>query len=325
MKTLIIVVLSFIASQLSSAQETLRITTWNIEHLGGSGRGLGGIGSGTLGERTPAQMEQIAKLIEDSLHSDIIAIQEVALNRLANAIKKNDMLDTLLLFLGTEWKYVIGSTGKDEQIGHQVDNLQNAFLWNSSRVTLIKDFDMNIPNIEIGKDKHAFDRQPLVGYFEAIDATEANRTDFLLVNVHFKSGQDNDENHLAAMVIIERNLNKFLKSNSIKESDRAILGDFNDNPFDERYSDLMYTYMQSKKYIDLKTEGIGATRMNDGLTSIIDHILVNNSIRNEMNEVVAEKYIPSTDSTELALWRRIFSDHFPISFELRISSDTDVD
>jgi endonuclease/exonuclease/phosphatase family metal-dependent hydrolase len=179
---------------------------------------------------------------------------------------------------------------------------------------------MDFENIKIGKN--AFDRHPLVGYFEAIKKGEENQTDFLLVNVHLKSGQNNDENHLGAMVIIEQNLKDYLKDHGIKESDKVILGDFNDNPYDERYFDLLYRYMEHRKYVDLVTEDLGATRMDDDLKSIIDHVLVNSSFKNEMVEVKAKRYFPTSD---LAEWRKIYSDHFPISIEVKVRKDGDVD
>jgi len=306
------------------AKDPIRITTWNIEHLGSYGRGLGGIGSGSLGFRTDAQLQDIASFIKDTLKSDIVAIQEVALNNYVYGIKINDKLEKLVEYLGEDWEYVIGSTGGTEEIGYLSRNMQNAFLWNTTRVKLIKSFDLELENILVGTTQ-AFSRLPLAGYFEALHATKTDRTDFLLVNVHLKSGQDNNENHLAAMVIIEQSLSPFLKANSIKESDRVILGDFNDNPYDERYFDFLYQYMADKKYTDLTTEDIGATRMDNNLTSIIDHVLVNSSMQLEMKDVQAEKYMPSLDHNELAQWRKTYSDHFPITFEVKVLKDKDVD
>ena len=36
----------------------IKVTTWNIEHLGSDGRGLGGIGAGNLGHRTDDQLRE---------------------------------------------------------------------------------------------------------------------------------------------------------------------------------------------------------------------------------------------------------------------------
>jgi exonuclease III len=96
-------------------------------------------------------------------------------------------------------------------------------------VRLVKAFNFSFTNEYVGQ-KRLFDRLPLVGYFQALkDGSDTN--DFLLVNVHLTSGQNNDENHLAAMVIIEQNIKNHLKREGIKESDKIVLGDFNDNQF----------------------------------------------------------------------------------------------
>lgn len=324
MKKLILTMSMLLIFLLLYPQDPIRITTWNLEHLGSYGRGLGGIGSGYLGLRTDNQLEDISTFIRDTLKSDIVAIQEVALNDIVYGTKSNEKLDKIVEYLGEDWEYVIGSTGREELIGTQKENMQNAFLWNTTRVNLIKSFDLDIPNILVGKTR-AFDRLPFAGYFESLNPNKPDRTDFLLVNVHFKSGQDNNENHLAAMVILEQSISPILKSNSVKESDRVILGDFNDNPYDSRYFDFLYQYMDHKKYKDLTTEAMGATRMDNNLTSIIDHVLVNSSIQIEMKNIEAEKYMPSEDHDKLAAWRKTYSDHFPITFEVKVVKDNDVD
>lgn len=154
-----------------------------------------------------------------------------------------------------------------------------------------------------------------------------------LVNVHLTSGQNNDENHLAAMVIIEQNMNIQLKREGIKESDRIVLGDFNDNQFAKnadgtpKYMDLLYKYMELKKFDCLVTEQIGATRMDANLTSIIDKILVNSSAKRHLQDTAVTKYMPPDSSTSgLAEWRKTYSDHFPLMIEIKVANqDDDVD
>ena len=132
------------------------------------------------------------------------------------------------------------------------------------------------------------------------------------------------------MVIIEQNLNHFLNRNRIRETDRIVLGDFNDNPYAKRddgtplYTNLLYQYMAFRKYRDLVTETSKATRMNIGLTSVIDHVLINNSADKHIPTGKATVFRPS-DSTPhgLAAWRRTYSDHFPVLFELKIEDEDD--
>jgi len=208
-------------------------------------------------------------------------------------------------------------------------NLFCAFLWNANRVNILDAFPLDVPNPHLA-GANIFPRIPLVGYFEAIEDGDGTN-DFVLINLHLKSGQHHDENHMIAVVVLEHGLTTGLHSNAIKESDRIVLGDFNDNPYAERvngkqrFSDALYDHMAFKGYMDLVTEDFHSTRMNTSLTSIIDHILVNVSARQHILQEKADIFLPGPNST-FGTWRKTFSDHFPISFKLKIdNSDDDVD
>ena len=83
--------------------------------------------------------------------------------------------------------------------------------------------------------------------------------------------------------------------------------------------------MAFKGYRDLVTKEVGFTRMNLNLDSVIDHILVNRSAKRHIPDDEADKFVPGPPH-QFATWRRTFSDHFPLSFRLRIESgDDDVD
>jgi len=210
--------------------------------------------------------------------------------------------------------------------------LFNAILWNGNRVNRLNTFAMDLPDDELAGEP-LFKRQPVVGYFEALRNGQGTN-DFVMVGVHLASGQTNDENHLIAMVLLEHGLSAALAANEVQESDRIILGDFNDNPYAtsstgrRRFSNALYTHMEFKRYEDLVTEDFHSTRMDDNLTSVIDHVLVNSSVRLDMpSPATASIFLPGNgDSTTFGAWRGTFSDHFPISFTLNVrTSDTDVD
>lgn len=57
-----ILITVFVISLICSCQATekVRVATWNIEHLGSPGRGLGGIGSGNLPMRTVISLPILA-------------------------------------------------------------------------------------------------------------------------------------------------------------------------------------------------------------------------------------------------------------------------
>ncbi len=171
---------------------------------------------------------------------------------------------------------------------------------------------------------------PVALYFEARVTGQTNRNDIVLVNVHLASGQSNDENHAIAMIALEHGLRGFLEDNEVTESDRIILGDFNDNPHaltaagNPRFIQSLYQHMGTKRYTDLVPASLNFTRMNNNLTSLIDHILVNNSAQNHISSTVAVRFTPGASST-FANWRQTFSDHFPLSITLQVQADDDVD
>lgn len=316
---------------LLASAENLIIASWNIENLGGSGRGFGpGYGAGNLPKRTNADIEKMADFIKHEIKADVIASQEVAINDFDGELAKNDKLDLLCQKLGGDWKYYL-STSRDGHIPSSHGNIFCAFIYDGSKVNLAKTVEMDLDNLYIGS-KQAFDRRPLLGYFEVKNGNDTVN-DFLIVNLHLASGQGNDENHLAAMVIIEQNLNYFLRRNRIKESDRIFLGDLNDNPYatnqqgNPRYTDLLYKYMAHRGYRNLITKESKSTRMNRGLTSVIDHVLINSSADKHIPTQKAKVYHPpSLAANDLAKWRRTYSDHFPVLFKIKVESrDDDVD
>ncbi len=126
-----------------------------------------------------------------------------------------------------------------------------------------------------------------------------------------------------------------LAKHAVTESDRIILGDFNDNPSlknpsgTQKFSKALYEHMKFKGYVDLATDDLKATRMNSNLNSLIDHILVNKGAKADVPADTATIFRPGGGDGNPALfasWREIFSDHFPLSFKLTVrSSDTDAD
>jgi len=169
-------------------------------------------------------------LIKDTLKSDVIAIQEVSFTHMSSSgVPRCKPLDKIVDFLGLSWRYW---TPWIDEIPDGHDNLFVVFLYNTSRVRLLDAYTMDVPNHKLGLGGYAlFPRVPQVGYFEAKQNGQG-KNDFALVNLHLKSGQPNEENQMVAMVVLEYELKRSLFRNGIKESDRIILGDFNDNPYE---------------------------------------------------------------------------------------------
>ncbi|MBN1646554.1 MAG: hypothetical protein JW874_00855 [Spirochaetales bacterium] len=311
----------------TEAQDTVRVATWNIEHLGTDGRGFGGgYGAGSLPRRTDAQLAAIGIFIRDSLQADVLALQEIAISHIENGLPRSAELDKICLTMGPGWQYALPPLKSD----HSEKSLYVAFLWNGEHIRPRRISPLDLENPELaGND--LFDRIPLAGCFEAVAAGET-KNDFLLVNVHLSSGKHNEENHLIAMTLIEYSLNRQLREMGISESDRIILGDFNDNPYqkkengDPAYSPALYTHMRFKGYSDYVCEDFHSTRMDNRLQSIIDHILINNSAaRHVVQNGRAEIWIPPDAPSSFADWRVTYSDHFPLFFDITVRSDDDSD
>jgi len=314
------------------ADESVNITSWNVEHLGSSGRGFGGgFGGGNLPLRTDDQLNDIGVFIGTTLRPDVLALQEVSITSVdedGHSISKQ--LALIVESAGSNWKYYLPPKGPD----HTVNSMYVGFMWNNDVVKGVSFAPMDLPqDLELaGKD--LFDRIPVVGYFEARNGSKTTN-DFALVNVHMASGKGHDENHLIAMTLIEFELNKQLKNMGVKESDRIILGDFNDNPYEltksgskAKYSGALYEHMEFKGYKDYVVEGFHATRMDSALRSVIDHVLVNSSAQKHLvaGQDQAAIYLPEGGEASFAQWRKTYSDHFPVSIQLKVSgSDDDVD
>lgn len=301
--------------------ETVTLGSWNLEHLGSPGRGLG---YRDLPPRSNRQLRDIAVFI-DELGISALALQEVAITGFESDRPLSAPLEKICSALGPDWDYVLMGDPENPPPAGSIHNMQNAFIWNGTYLNLLDSFPLLVESVNVG-DKNTFDRIPYAAWFET---TEGN--DFLLINLHLTSGQDNDENHLAAMVTVERNIGQSLRSRDITESDRIVLGDFNDNPWalntrgEPAFLDLLYRYMEKKGYRDLMTEAFPFTRSNKNLDSRIDHILINRSALRHFEEGSFRIPYPSKDLRELQIWRESYSDHLPLLFELVMSRDDDRD
>ncbi len=332
-KTIVFVFVFLFALQTSRAvaEDYIKVTTWNIEHLGTEGRGFGGgYGGGDLPLRTDPQLKKIGKFIRDELKSDVVALQEIAITYLEDHVtyyeSRSKELDVITNEMGDNWKYYLPPKHQN----HHGSSMYVGFIWNSDTIKALKLRPLYVQNLDLA-GKSLFDRTPALGYFEIKDPDQ-EKNDFLLVNIHLASGQYNDENHLIAMTLIQYKLNKALQAIKVKESDRIILGDFNDNPYAEtsagnpKYSDALYHHMSNKGYTDFVTPDFHSTRMDSNLKSIIDHILVNKSAKYDVKQSAkAEIWLPDNHPSSFSLWRQTYSDHFPISIDLKIKNENDAD
>lgn len=324
----------FVLSSICVSQQPLTVTTWNIEHLGSPGRGFGGgFGAGDLTLRTEDQLHQIAAFVKDELKSDLLVLQEIGITRRYRGASHSRPLDIIkrqLKKLGQSWEYYLPPVRFTPK-GDDEENIHLAFMWNTKRVEPHALFELDLRSFFVS-GKELFERRPLAGYFSAINEDGKATNDFLLVNVHFASGQQYDENHLVAMTMIQNEVETNLGRYAVTEVDRVILGDLNDNPFAvnskgrKLNSPALYEHMKFKGYVDFVTEDMKSTRLSSKLDSLIDHILINSEAREHVLADKATIFRPDGgkgDANKLAAWRRTFSDHLPISFQIVIASRDD--
>lgn len=348
MKTLSICLSSLILLGLSAiaGDSNLTITTWNIEHLGTVGRGFGGgyggFGNGSvpplgkeLPKRSEAQLEQLADLIQTELGSDVIALQEIGITGRSRGKSLSHPLRSVISHLaksGADWSYYLPPLDETPADDAE-DNTFLGFAWNKDRLRLLNAFEMPFPDLILaGKD--VFERPPLIGYFESIRTDGRTGNDFVVVNVHLASGQDHDENHLIAMTLIEHGLNSALAKRGVRENERIILGDLNDNPLrldsggDPKYSPALYAHMKFKGYHHALPANPRTTRLSSRFDSLIDHIFVSQGLLPELVTAEAVLFAPydfDGHTKEWAAWRTSFSDHLPLSIQIRVTSDNDTD
>ena len=89
-----LILFSIQLKSLSAQTSSIKVTTWNIEHLGTDGRGFGGgFGSGNLSLRTDDQLKNIGKFIRDKVKSDVVALQEIGISHESNNESRSIELD----------------------------------------------------------------------------------------------------------------------------------------------------------------------------------------------------------------------------------------
>lgn len=267
----------------------LRIGSWNLEHFGNEQER----------PRTEADLDAIAAYIRD-LKVDVLAVAEV------NGRKP---LEDLCRRVGPAWKCVVGTSGivgdgPRMQVGV-------GFMWNDARVEMLgaTEFD-DLPQRSGGLP--IFHRQPVSAAFR----DRAGGPDFRLVAVHFKAGRETDDNRKrAAEVEALRAYLEALVAKPGEDSDIAVLGDFNHGAdFEEA---RQFTRGGFAEYLGGRSDGTSIVHFN----LQIDHIAPLGTF-----EEVARGSFEIHNKEGLRdreAWQKRYSDHFPVTVELRAVPDDD--
>jgi endonuclease/exonuclease/phosphatase family metal-dependent hydrolase len=282
----------------SPAQQDIafKVGTWNLEFLGAPGP--------QLRKDTPPRGEDdyVAigrKVVE--LGVAVLAVQEV-----------NDeaTLQQVAAGAGASWKGLLGTTGTwdDGKTAQRV-----GFLWDSAQVELLHAEELlQLPR--------RFDGQPI---FHRVPVTAcfrhgASGCDFRLVTVHLKAGQKALDEHkrrgeateLAAWL-------DALANDPREDPDVLLLGDFNSSPGADTETLLEASGMRS--WLEPRTKGPTILHFADP----IDHVVAAARCAEVRRDSLACD--DDCDGLPREQWRKVYSDHFPVTVTLAARGDDDAE
>ncbi|WP_193171270.1 endonuclease/exonuclease/phosphatase family protein [Nisaea nitritireducens] len=318
---------SYIASP-ALAEDCYNVASWNLEHFGfGKSRGFpeNTDGGPSYEARTPAQRNAIADAIQNKIQARLLILNEI--NGVRNK-RTSKELDELTKRLGTEWKYFIGLKGG--RGGSQ----RVALLWNTRYVKPLALKEIYIKESKVG-GADIFNRDPLAGRF--VFLKNGNRmNDLVVVGLHLASGQRKTKNHDAAMKRLRGELRALRGRDRLlpKDEDDIILaGDLNANAFDQYRERFFKDFNRGNWRVLAKKGAYSATRLagvplNYG--SPIDYIIAttksghgNGLVGEELPYKQAKVWRSLIPDGNFDKFRRIYSDHLPVSVCVRVVADND--
>jgi len=264
----------------------LRLGAWNLEHFG----------SRNDPPRTDEDMQAIADFIR-GLDVQVLAVCEI------NGAKP---LKDLVQFLGPEWKFVLGTSGRVGQEGQVAPGI----LWDDSRVEMLGAGELSELSARASSGL-VFHREPVVAAFR----DRAGGPDFRVVSVHLKAGRtpEDFERRAAEAKALTGYLQK-LVADPDEDNDIVVLGDFNHDP--------------SAAEADAWKEGAFATFLTGRGRSIIhfdrqiDQAVPLGTFE-EVKESSFTIHNKQEGLREAKEWRNRYSDHFPVTFDLEAVPDDD--
>jgi len=303
---------------------SLIIGAWNLEHMhDGAARGFPELmGPKALPPRTPGDYAKIADAIRDQLGTAVIMLSEIAG---VPGQRTSLELERLKALLGPTWKYAIGSSGG-------INGAQRvAILYDEARVEAISIDELTVPDIDVEGDD-IFDRDPLVGYFRVRRSGSTPATDFLAVALHLASGQNKVANHNAAMERFRTELHAYCQARPALRNEKDILvgGDLNASHYDNKKEDFWENFdsggykfaalapPDGDDYLATRLKG---TPLFPG--SQIDYLFASASLKGLLILPVATVHHELAANGDFLMYRRNYSDHFPITVSIMVGNDLD--
>lgn len=365
-------------SSIPAYAQTVRVGTWNLEHFGDDkGRGFpeNRRGGPSYPGRTDAQYDNVARIIHE-LDFGVLALQEingreaklffdesigeyvVATDADIDAAVDDDLeiwqvsteveklVDALASNHSRDFQYIIAEEGRSQRL---------ALMWDTDRVEQVGFCEADFENTRV-QGKGLFDRQPLVSEFRLLDAAGDPANDFVVVNVHLASGQQNGRNHRDAMRRIRRQIMQWRVEDSCisaNEHDVVIMGDFNAQRFtgarefffddmegdgqmvvgDEGHWDVLGDDPQT--YLATRLSGVPLAQGG----SVIDYIIATRfnagflgmgsaagMVGQEIDANITQAHVHAelvTAAGGADSFRRDASDHLPVSVDVIVIPDDD--
>lgn len=272
---------------------TLRIGTWNLEFLGAEGNFRN-----NLPPRTGADLAAIGAKVRD-LGVAVLAVQEIC---------GPEPLQEVARGAGPSWRFVLGTSGgwDDGKTSQQI-----GFLYDTTRVELLFAEELlQLPREAEGVP--IFHRVPVTAAFR----DTATGFDFRATTVHLKAGQkapDEQKRRLEATALHAWFAG--LRQTTGEDPDVVLLGDFNSTYGAEPEAILEAGGLLT--YLDQPTPAPTIQHFPEP----IDQVVVGPGF----GEIRAASLTVHGDYGELTkdAWRKIYSDHFPVTVDLVATGDDD--
>ncbi len=285
----LLLVFAALPAQQPRPEGAVRIGTWNIENLGFRNP-----------LRNDADHAAIGALIAE-LQVDLLAVQEIgseaALERVARAI-------------GPDWRFVLGTTGGFRESDQAI---RVGFLWNDARLELLAAGELlHLPREVDGVP--IFHRIPVTACFRSRDGG----IDFRAVTVHIKASRGElNERKRSLEAGLLRDWLQELQENAGEDRDIVVLGDFN-HTYDAP-AFRVFTQGGAVRYLRPGRLGFTIVHFDDP----IDMIAVAPGLEEARERTLTVHNARAAKDKDA--WRRVYSDHVPVTVELDAERDRDPD
>lgn len=311
------------------------VGTWNLEHFNQKKtRGFpeNGMGGPTYPARSPEDVAAIARAIRDTLKLRVLILNEIMGKERTEDEGKpsySEELDALVAHLGPAFDYIITRSGRTQRI---------ALLYDRRYARLNAATEFAVPRTEVEGDD-IFARDPLLGHFTFLrDGQPMN--DLLVVGLHLASGQSKAKNHDAAMKLLMQKLDEERARGLVlprNEHDILIGGDLNASKYD-KYKEAFFETLNTGDWAVLAGDDYPATRLAGSKKtgrfqllprSQIDYLIVTRKTGQRAG-LLGEEISSAQASVHQELargdwddFRRVYSDHFPVSTCVGVIPDND--